>query len=411
MTITCQGLCAAETKPIYGECTLIGEYSQHGESVRSGRHRKSAVSRAAAALSDWFHQPFDYDWIVSYHSTRHLRGVLRCVFAAGTLSIALISLVMLFSSHGPTSTAGRAWVLAVLVLQISVAVGWLVLPMPSRRRTLSTVFMAFAVFGDVGLTSVLFFYDSFGRFIGCVLFAVTGAFCTYFMSAKWLTAHLLWSSGIIYLVGFLAYRNHDEDFATVAAVTGAVLIATNGAPLFAHIAWTLIARDAQRSTLDPLTGVFNRRGADNALPDLWSHAQERELALAVLVVDIDKFKRVNDEHGHARGDQVIILTAHRLVELIGDNGVLARTGGEEFLAVCAGQHEELRTIIRTVETGLYEPSDPVPVTASVGAALLPADSTLRNAGRSIVSRMSRIADSQMYRAKETGGNQVRITTL
>lgn len=318
---------------------MIGEYSQHGESVRSGRHRKSAVSRAAAALSDGFHQPFDYDWIVSYHSTRHLRGVLRCVFAAGTLSIALISLVMLFSSHGPTSTAGRAWVLAMLVFQISVAVGWLVLPMPSRRRTLST----------------------FGRFIGCVLFAVTGAFCTYFMSAKWLTAHLLWSSGVIYLVGFLAYRNHDEDFATIAAVTGAVLIATNGAPLFAHIAWTLIARDAQRSTLDPLTGVFNRRGADNALPDLWSHAQERELALAVLVVDIDKFKRVNDEHGHARGDQVIILTAHRLVELIGDNGVLARTGGEEFLAVCAGQHEELRTIIRTVETGLYEPSDPVPL--------------------------------------------------
>lgn len=325
--------------------------------------------------------------------------------------MAFISLLMLFSSHGPTSAAGRTWIIVVLAFQVMVAIGWLVLPIPSRPRALAAIFIGFAVFGDVGLTSVLWFYDDFGRLLGGILFAVTGAFCTYFMSPRWLAAHLLWSSAVICLISFSAFHHRAEDAATLIAVTSAVLIATNGAPLFAHVAWTLIARDARSSALDPLTGILNRRGADTALLDLWSGAQQRGLAVAVLVVDIDKFKRVNDEHGHARGDQVIVLTAHRLSELIGDRGVLARTGGEEFLAACAGPRETLHALIKNVEIGLYERSDPVPVTVSVGAAVLPPESTLWSVGSSILLRMSRIADKQMYQAKETGGNRVCLALL
>jgi diguanylate cyclase (GGDEF)-like protein len=384
---------------------------RYGEPPRSGRHRKSSFGRASAALSDWFTQPFDYDWIVLHHSTRHLRGLLGGVIAAGTLSIAFISTVMLFSFHGPTSESGRTWIVVMLGIQVAVAGAWLVLPLPNGRKRLVQVFVMFAIFGDVGLTSVLAFYDDFGRLTGCVLFSVTGAFVGYLMSPRWLAAHLAWSSFFTVVFGYLAFRGENEDPATILATTCTVLVATNGTPVFAQVAWTLISRDARNSTLDPLTGVFNRRGADNALLDLWAEAEEKRLSLVVLVVDIDKFKRVNDYHGHARGDEVIQLVSSRLAAMAGRRGVVARTGGEEFLVASTGAECDLHELIHLVKTGLYHPADPVPVTASIGAAVLPVSSVSPGIGASTIVRMARTADAHMYRAKESGGNDVSMTVL
>ncbi|MFB8828790.1 7TM diverse intracellular signaling domain-containing protein [Azotobacter sp. CWF10] len=90
-------------------------------------------------------------------------------------------------------------------------------------------------------------------------------------------------------------------------------------------------RAEQLATLDPLTGIANRRAFyDRALP-LWNRAQQEGLELSLILLDIDHFKSINDTHGHACGDTVLVATARILEVAIRQQDVLARWGGEEFI--------------------------------------------------------------------------------
>ena len=84
---------------------------------------------------------------------------------------------------------------------------------------------------------------------------------------------------------------------------------------------------------DPLTGLYNRRYAVPQLASIADRARAEGSPFAVMVMDLDRFKQVNDVHGHAAGDQVLVEVAHRLTVNLRDSDVLARIGGEEFLAI------------------------------------------------------------------------------
>lgn len=84
---------------------------------------------------------------------------------------------------------------------------------------------------------------------------------------------------------------------------------------------------------DPLTGLYNRRYAVPQLASIADRARSEGSPFAVMVMDLDRFKQVNDVHGHAAGDQVLVEVAHRLTLNLRDSDVLARIGGEEFLAI------------------------------------------------------------------------------
>lgn len=85
--------------------------------------------------------------------------------------------------------------------------------------------------------------------------------------------------------------------------------------------------------LDPLTGLYNRRFAAPQLASVAVRAREEGVPFAVMVMDLDRFKLVNDQHGHAAGDQVLVEVARRLTANLRETDVLARIGGEEFLAI------------------------------------------------------------------------------
>ena len=156
---------------------------------------------------------------------------------------------------------------------------------------------------------------------------------------------------------------------------------------------------------DELTGIFNRRFLLTQLSALVSGARRHERPLSVAIFDIEYFKRVNDEHGHAAGDAVLAAVALLMRERLREEDWVGRLGGEEFLALlpdvdaagAATVAENLRSAIE--HTGVRSAGGVVRVTASVGWATLEDDEEPET--------LLRRADDALYEAKRTGRNRTR----
>ncbi|WP_223641158.1 GGDEF domain-containing protein [Planococcus sp. 4-30] len=155
----------------------------------------------------------------------------------------------------------------------------------------------------------------------------------------------------------------------------------------------------QLATTDQLTGLKNRRYLEERLAEFLAQA-ENGRKVAVLILDIDHFKQVNDTYGHLMGDAVLQELAWRLETEVGPEGIVTRLGGEEFVVVMpdAGIEESLKlgnTLCNLMETADWQH---VPVTVSIGAAAYAA-------GDGVDSLLAR-ADGFLYKAKANGRNCV-----
>ena len=151
---------------------------------------------------------------------------------------------------------------------------------------------------------------------------------------------------------------------------------------------------------DPLTGLRNRRGMDDALA-VWQAAQH---PFAVVTLDIDHFKRVNDTHGHGVGDQVLQRLAGLMRENARSDDVLCRVGGEEFLILLPGASLEVAEQVAQRLRLLLEQTDIPPVghiTLSLGVAHWPQHG-------SEIAQVLQVADTALYEAKRTGRNKVVV---
>jgi diguanylate cyclase (GGDEF)-like protein len=175
----------------------------------------------------------------------------------------------------------------------------------------------------------------------------------------------------------------------------------------------LASRNAQLrdlTTLDPLTGIYNRRQFENYLDMRWQRAEESDTSLALLMIDVDFFKPFNDSYGHPEGDACLKRIALTLTSVARrHNALVARVGGEEFVAIAAGLDldqarefgEALRLEIEQLAIPHRSSSVADHVTVSIGVA----------AGR--VRHWQRpqmlvdIADQAVYQAKSAGRNRVR----
>jgi len=157
-----------------------------------------------------------------------------------------------------------------------------------------------------------------------------------------------------------------------------------------------------QSLRDPLTGLYNRRYMEDALERYVSLSERTGGATAVLMIDLDNFKLLNDQHGHAKGDAVLRDVASQLVGGLRPSDVVCRYGGEELLVILPGcgledaalKAENLRQRI----AGLSDVHETA-VSASFGVAAIPETATGAN-------ELIAIADSALYRAKGAGKNRV-----
>nr|WP_272890377.1 diguanylate cyclase [Stutzerimonas stutzeri] len=158
---------------------------------------------------------------------------------------------------------------------------------------------------------------------------------------------------------------------------------------------------------DPLTELPNRRYLVERVEMALSDAGRRNESIALLLIDLDHFKPINDEHGHDAGDQLLRTLGQRLRNLVRSNDMAARLGGDEFAVLLTGPDVELDAA-HIAERLLHELSQPVTygdislaVTISVGAAFFP-----RHADE--FAQLYKAADEALYRAKHQGrGNWVK----
>ena len=162
-----------------------------------------------------------------------------------------------------------------------------------------------------------------------------------------------------------------------------------------------------RAHHDPLTQLPNRALCDQRIEEALARARRRYSTLAVLCIDLDEFKEINDQHGHEAGDCVLRAVAARLSASIRATDTLARLGGDEFMIVLEDVRDA-ESVEKFAAVLLRTIADPVPAgdallraTASIGAALYPADGTS--------ARQLKVhADHAMYRAKELGRNAFQV---
>ena len=171
----------------------------------------------------------------------------------------------------------------------------------------------------------------------------------------------------------------------------------------------IMDRLEQMAVTDPLTGVFNRRHFAELMARQMSLAQRHDLPMAILLMDIDHFKRVNDTYSHLAGDKVLCHVVNTIKRQLRAHDVIARYGGEEFVVVSAEKVDtgllalgnRLRRAIEN-EVIVYE-GQPIRVTASFGAVMIAP-------GQSYEEAMSAV-DKALYVAKDTGRNRVVLGAI
>ena len=167
----------------------------------------------------------------------------------------------------------------------------------------------------------------------------------------------------------------------------------------------LQAKLREASVRDGLTGLYNRRYFDATIEREWLRCQREGRAMALLVIDVDHFKAVNDTYGHEGGDQVLRKLGGELVAHVRGGDVCCRLGGEEFVVLMPGA--EVPAAVRRAEslremvTGLVVETVAGPVRFTVSIGL----SVLRDPGDD-VKQLFRRADAAVYRAKREGRNRV-----
>ena len=185
------------------------------------------------------------------------------------------------------------------------------------------------------------------------------------------------------------------------------------AEMFAALIGSAVYREALETQLetlsltDPLTGLPNRRTFMLRLTNAQKRACRNQSLMALAVIDLDGFKTINDELGHAAGDQCLLMVAQSIQNLIRDIDMVARFGGDEFVVIL----EDLRSaqealsilnrVVSAVVEGYNSGDKRYKITASLGATIYPLDF-------SEPEILLKHADEAMYLSKRNGGNQVTL---
>ncbi len=180
--------------------------------------------------------------------------------------------------------------------------------------------------------------------------------------------------------------------------------------MFAHVravTTELVRREAHATHLahhDPLSGLPNRVHFAKRLDSELSRTRDHAESVAVLFLDLDRFKEVNDTFGHEAGDELIMLVAQRLSATLRGTDLLARFGGDEFAIIQSRVRNATETaalaqrVLEAIEQPFELSVGSATIGVSIGIALAPADATERE-------RLMKLADLALYRAKNDGRNR------
>lgn len=349
-------------------------------------------------ITRWWRQTDHYDWLSSYlHArgfTRTAQVLMACIAASGVL-------VPANALWGPESAHHAALVTVGVVtgvMGLAYAVLWLT-RWPSRYQSIG---FALTIAVSTGLGSWTAADPTIGL-MACAGLAVSGGYFAFFHTARLVTVNLAIA---LTVAAVQALRLAAEGQEILALSMFFLVIELNaGVPLAIQIVVHALGIDLIRSDRDPLTKLLNRRSFERQVVAALLDGQSSGCFLAFVMIDLDRFKSLNDTLGHSAGDQALVAVGQALQEHLPGSAIVGRVGGEEFLVAdiintavpdALGEHAKQAVI-----------STPFHLTGSVGTASVAIDTVDINGIADIVQSLTARADVAMYQAKRAGGNRVR----
>ncbi|KUM10050.1 MULTISPECIES: GGDEF domain-containing protein [Mycobacteriaceae] len=355
---------------------------------------------AVATFGRWWRQPGRYDWLVELVQDSGYGRLARLGVGASCVAIGAWPVLMAFSDQGVVSPVIR--IVTILCGVLAILLGWWWFAgWPTYQQSR---FIVIVLNASIALTCVLYVLDD-SPVTGTLAFALTATYVAGLHTLPHLTIVLGLATVPIVLrivsealAGDL-YEGLADGLLRLTAVTVV--------PITLRLLLQLLSDAAVDSDIDPLTGLANRRGLLRSVGQLVGTAADGgRLQISLTMLDIDNFKAINDTHGHATGDGVLV-TLSRLMRMnCADHAVIARVGGEEFAIVAIGPIDDAVVVAERL-CGQFHRA-PARFTVSIGiagAALqhgAPVDTI------ALTEQLLDAADRAMYSAKRAGGDRVQI---
>ena len=278
-----------------------------------------------------------------------------------------------------------------------------------RQRVTEPATVAVVLLGDASYVVLAWATSDPLRYAPPLMLLFTCFVAAWFLGARALAVHMVVVLVACALVLAGSYPSPGPLAVAVLASAGMLDAGTLGVFLLRRRVQRLLTETQELSSTDPLTGLANRRSLVDQCPRVWRQARRDGQRVAALLLDLDHFKQLNDEFGHAVGDEVLREASRALAASVRPPDVLARTGGEELVVLgLVSDPDEARRLAERLRRAVAAcgAGGPWRVTASIGVALArpadgedPADALWR-----LVDR----ADAAMYAAKQGGRDRVHV---
>lgn len=354
-------------------------------------------------VREWWHTSTDYEAQVEYFAKRSLTGLIQFLVGLGVGMVGLIVMIAQWSVDQPAGVAVRAVSVVFITAMYVWSWVWWLRQWPSYRQS-----QAFLITVDIGVTVVTLLNQKvLSGMFGLSALLLVSFYIIFFDGPKALAVHSFWavSSIAAMSVEIAIIGGGDPVLAFVKLLSGGALAV---APIAAHFGIWVLRNEANEAFNDPLTGLLNRRGLNLHIDDLLRGHRKRAADVVVIVIDLDRFKVVNDRFGHSVGDEVLVRCARRLESAVHGGALVARVGGEEFVVVDVLQPGGWASVADRIRVALSGRGDHAPITASIGitAAGIAHFSELGCDHAELLGDLVARADEAMFVAKRGGGNAV-----
>jgi diguanylate cyclase (GGDEF)-like protein len=346
-------------------------------------------------LGLWWRQPDHYDELSSHVQARGLAALGRATIAVIVGGMAIVALSTIWAPTGPRGPVQVACAVTAFVGAMAGAMLW-ALRLPSRTASMRFVVLCNASIGLAALAQ----RDPLAAMLGATAFATLACFIALFHTPPL----VFYNFAIAGVIGAVECMRLAAKFNIVAALSAyAMLLLLNLAvPFGIQVLVHVLGADALRAERDELTGLLNRHAFYRRAGSRLEQGRDEPGHLVITVIDLDRFKLLNDNYGHSTGDAALASVAGVLLETTEDSAIICRSGGEEFVIADVWHPDEVSW--RAQQLCDVIAALPFGITASIGTAGIHPASRAGDSADLLVELIA-AADGAMYAAKRRGGNQ------